>query len=290
MSTTYREYIDQLNQEHTPGFYEQFKDIFKRALGVFLYDISGNPYLDCMSAFSAVNQGHCHDRIVAALVQQAGLMACTGQKIKNDVTPKFLKFLCELIGFDQCFMANSGVEAVEGGNKLARKYAFEIMGLPMGQGKIIVAEHNFHGRTSLALAMSTDQSSKRGFGPFPEGFIPVPFNDIETMKDAVERNPDVIAICIEPIQGEAGIIIPDGNYLQQVRDLCTKKAILFIADEIQSGLSRCGELTACSLFNVKPDILLLGKALSGGMLPISAVLANKKVMVAINERGVHGST
>ncbi|MFM6947823.1 MAG: ornithine--oxo-acid transaminase [Aquirufa sp.] len=262
--------------------------VLSKGLGVFVWDVEENKYLDFLSAYSAVNQGHCHPRLIDAMTRQIQLLTLSSRAFYNDQLGLTEKKLAEKFGYDKVLMMNTGVEAGETALKLCRKWAYEVKGIPPNQAKIIVAEGNFWGRTIAAISASTDPSSFHNFGPFLEGYIKIPYNDLSSLEEAL-KDPFVAGFMVEPIQGEAGVIIPDKGYLSQANDLCKNANVLFIADEIQTGLGRTGAWLACHHEQVQPDILLLGKALSGGFMPVSAVLANNEIMLTIKP-GEHGST
>lgn len=256
--------------------------------GVHVWDVEGKHYFDFLSAYSAVNQGHCHPKIVDALVQQAKTLPLISRAFYNDVLGEFEELACKMFGYDKMLAMNSGVEAAETACKLARKWAYMVKKVPDNQAKIIFADGNFWGRTLAAISASDDPERYEGFGPFMPGFERIPYNNIGALEKALQ-DPHVCAFMVEPIQGEAGIYVPDEGYLKKVRELCTKNNVLFIADEIQTGLCRTGKMLACDYENVRPDILILGKALSGGLYPVSAALADDKIMLCIRP-GEHGST
>ena len=262
--------------------------VLERGEGIFLWDIDGKKYYDFLSAYSAVNQGHCHPRLVRAMIDQASKLTITSRAFYNNLLGPFEQYITELFGFDRVLMMNSGVEAGESALKLARRWGYRVKGIEKNKAKIVFAHGNFWGRTLSAISSSSDPSSYTDFGPFMSGFESVPYNDLKALEEAIS-DPNVAAFMVEPIQGEAGVIIPDLGYLKGVRDLCNRYNVLFIADEIQTGLGRTGKLLACEHEDIKPDILLLGKALSGGMMPVSAVLANDSIMLTIKP-GEHGST
>jgi ornithine--oxo-acid transaminase len=262
--------------------------VLERGEGIFLWDIDGKKYYDFLSAYSAVNQGHCHPRLVRAMIDQASKLTITSRAFYNNLLGPFEQYITELFGFDRVLMMNSGVEAGESALKLARRWGYRVKGIEKNKAKIVFAHGNFWGRTLSAISSSSDPSSYTDFGPFMPGFESVPYNDLKALEEAIS-DPNVAAFMVEPIQGEAGVIIPDLGYLKGVRDLCNRYNVLFIADEIQTGLGRTGKLLACEHEDIKPDILLLGKALSGGMMPVSAVLANDSIMLTIKP-GEHGST
>ncbi|KAJ3607684.1 hypothetical protein NHX12_024735 [Muraenolepis orangiensis] len=256
--------------------------------GLYLWDVEGNRYSDFLSAYSAVNQGHCHPKIIAALTSQAPRLTLTSRAFYNDVLGAYEEYITHMFGYDKVLPMNTGVEGGETACKLARKWAYTVKGVPKNQAKIIFAEGNFWGRTMAAISSSTDPSSYEGFGPFMPGFELVPFNDIPSLEKALQ-DPNVAAFMVEPIQGEAGVVVPDHGYLTKVRELCTKYNVLWIADEVQTGLARTGRRLAVDHEEVRPDVVILGKALSGGVYPVSAVLCDDEVMLTIKP-GEHGST
>ena len=262
--------------------------VLEKGEGVFLYDVDGKRYFDFLSGYSAVNQGHCHPAIIKALTDQAQKLTLTSRAFYNNLLGEYEKYITEYFGYDKVLPMNTGVEGGETAIKLARRWGYAEKGIPENQAKVIFAEGNFWGRTLAAISSSTDPSSYNGFGPFMPGFGLVPYNDLAALEIALQ-DPNVAAYMVEPIQGEAGVVIPTDGYLKGVRDLCTKYNVLFIADEIQTGLARTGTLLACDHENVRPDILILGKALSGGTIPVAAVLADDIVMLQIKP-GEHGST
>ncbi len=276
--------------EHRYGAhnYHPLPVVLSRGEGVHVWDVEGKKYYDFLSAYSAVNQGHCHPSIVKALVEQAGILALTSRAFHNDVLGVFEKFVTEYFGFDKVLPMNTGAEAVETAIKLCRKWAYLKKGIAENQAKIVVCENNFHGRTTTIVSFSNDPDAYSDYGPFTPGFIRIPYNDVSALEKALE-DPDVAGFMVEPIQGEAGVFVPDQGYLTSCRNLCTEKNVLFIADEVQTGIARTGKLLACDHENVKPDILILGKAISGGMYPVSAVFANDDIMLLIKP-GQHGST
>ena len=262
--------------------------VLEKGEGVFLYDVDGKRYFDFLSGYSAVNQGHCHPAIIKALTDQAQKLTLTSRAFYNNLLGEYEKYITEYFGYDKVLPMNTGVEGGETAIKLARRWGYAVKGIPENQAKVIFAEGNFWGRTLAAISSSTDPSSFKGFGPYMPGFDLVPYNDLAAL-ESVLQDPNVAAYMVEPIQGEAGVVIPTDGYLKGVRDLCTKYNVLFIADEIQTGLARTGTLLACDHENVRPDILILGKALSGGTIPVAAVLADDIVMLQIKP-GEHGST
>ena len=262
--------------------------VLEKGEGVFLYDVDGKRYFDFLSGYSAVNQGHCHPAIIKALTDQAQKLTLTSRAFYNNLLGEYEKYITEYFGYDKVLPMNTGVEGGETAIKLARRWGYNVKGIPENQAKVIFAEGNFWGRTLAAISSSTDPSSFKGFGPYMPGFGLVPYNDLAAL-ETILQDPTVAAFMVEPIQGEAGVVIPTDGYLKGVRDLCTKYNVLFIADEIQTGLARTGTLLACDHENVRPDILILGKALSGGTIPVAAVLADDIVMLQIKP-GEHGST
>jgi ornithine--oxo-acid transaminase len=262
--------------------------VLEKGEGVFLYDVDGKRYFDFLSGYSAVNQGHCHPAIIKALTDQAQKLTLTSRAFYNNLLGEYEKYITEYFGYDKVLPMNTGVEGGETAIKLARRWGYAVKGIPENQAKVIFAQGNFWGRTLAAISSSTDPSSYNGFGPFMPGFGLIPYNDLAALETALQ-DPNVAAYMVEPIQGEAGVVIPTDGYLKGVRDLCTKYNVLFIADEIQTGLARTGTLLACDHENVRPDILILGKALSGGTIPVAAVLADDIIMLQIKP-GEHGST
>ncbi len=268
--------------------YHPLPVVLEKGEGVFLWDVDGKRYYDFLSGYSAVNQGHCHPRIIASLVEQAQKLTLTSRAFHNNLLGEYARFITRYFGYDKVLPMNTGVEGGETAIKLARRWAYTQKGVPENKAKIVFANGNFWGRTLAAISASTDPDSYKGFGPYMPGFELVPYNDIPALEKALQ-DPDMAAFMVEPIQGEAGVVVPDEGYLQKVRELCTTYNVLFIADEIQTGLARTGRMLACDHENVRPDILILGKALSGGVLPVSAVLADDSVMMNIRP-GEHGST
>ena len=277
-----------LEEQYGAHNYHPLPVVLERGEGVYLYDVDGKKYFDFLSGYSAVNQGHCHPAIIEALQKQASKLTLTSRAFHNNLLGEYEKYITEFFGYDKVLPMNTGVEGGETAIKLARRWGYNVKGIAENKAKIIFAEGNFWGRTLAAISSSTDPSSFKGFGPYMPGFGLVPYNDLVALEEAL-KDKEVAAFMVEPIQGEAGVVIPDEGYLKAVRDLCDKYNVLFIADEIQTGLARTGKMLACDHENVKPDILILGKALSGGTLPISAVLANNEIMMQILP-GEHGST
>ena len=268
--------------------YHPIPVVLEKGEGVYLFDVDGKKYFDFLSGYSAVNQGHCHPAIIKTLQEQASKLTLTSRAFHNNLLGEYEKYITSYFGYDKVLPMNTGVEGGETAIKLARRWGYSVKGIPENKAKIIFAEGNFWGRTLAAISSSTDPSSYKGFGPYMPGFGLVPYNDLSVLETALQDE-NVAAFMVEPIQGEAGVVIPDEGYLTQVRALCTKHNVLFIADEIQTGLARTGKMLACDHENVRPDILILGKALSGGTLPISAILADDIVMMQIKP-GEHGST
>jgi ornithine--oxo-acid transaminase len=278
----------QLEERYGAHNYHPLPVVLSRGEGPFLWDIEGKRYYDFLSAYSAVNQGHCHPKIIEALIEQAQKLTLTSRAFYNDCLGPYEKYVTGLFGYDKVLPMNSGAEADETALKLCRKWAYTKKGIPENQAKIIVCEGNFHGRTITIISMSSDPDAFKGFGPFTPGFISIPYNDLDALAVALE-DPNVAGFLVEPIQGEAGVFVPDEGYLSKAFALCKEKNVLFIADEVQTGIARTGKLLACDHEGVHPDILILGKALSGGVLPVSAVLANDDIMLCIKP-GEHGST
>lgn len=256
--------------------------------GAHVWDVEGKHYFDFLSAYSAVNQGHCHPRIINALTEQAKDLTLTSRAFHNNVLGPYEKFVTEYFGYDKVLPMNTGVEGGETAVKLCRKWAYDVKGIEVNQAKIIFVEGNFWGRTLAAISSSTDPSSTTGFGPYMPGYVLIPYNDLDALAEAL-KDPNVAGFMVEPIQGEAGVVVPDDNYLKDAYDMCNKANVLFIADEVQTGIARTGKLVCCDHHGFKPDILILGKALSGGVFPVSAVLARDEIMLTIKP-GEHGST
>jgi ornithine--oxo-acid transaminase len=280
----------EIDLEHRYGAhnYHPLPVVLERGEGVYLWDVDGKQYFDFLSAYSAVNQGHCHPRIVKALTDQAQMLTLTSRAFYNNVLGRYEKYMSEYFGYQKLLPLNSGVEAVEAAMKIARKWGYDKKGIESGKAKLIVCEGNFHGRTISVISYSSDPDSYTGFGPYTPGFVTVPYNDLDALKVALQ-DPEVAGFLVEPIQGEAGVNVPDDGYLECASNLCKENNVLFIADEVQTGIARTGRLLACDHENVRPDIVVLGKALSGGSYPVSAVLADDEVMEVITP-GTHGST
>ena len=268
--------------------YHPLPVVLKEGKGVFVWDVEGKKYYDFLSAYSAVNQGHCHPSIIKALVDQSKKLTLTSRAFHNNILGKYEKYITSLFGYDKVLPMNTGVEGGETAVKLARKWAYEVKKVPINQAKIVFVEGNFWGRTLAAISSSTDPSSTKGFGPFMPGYEIIPYNNIPALENAL-KDPNVAAFMVEPIQGEAGVVVPDEDYLLKAYDLCTKSNVLFIADEVQTGIGRTGKMLCCDHYSFKPDILILGKALSGGVFPVSAILSSDEVMLTIKP-GEHGST
>jgi ornithine--oxo-acid transaminase len=268
--------------------YHPIPVVLERGEGVYVWDVEGKRYFDFLSAYSAVNQGHCHPRIIKALTTQAQKLTLTSRAFYNSLLGEYEKFVTAYFGYDKVLPMNTGVEGDETAMKLARRWAYDVKGVPENKAKLVFAKGNFMGRTLAAISASNDPSSYKGFGPFMPGYELVDYNDLKALENAI-KDPNTAAFVVEPIQGEAGVVVPDKDYLKGVRELCTKYNVLFIADEVQTGLGRTGKMLACDHENVKPDILILGKALSGGTMPVSAILANDEIMLTIKP-GEHGST
>ena len=282
-------YID-LENDHGAHNYHPLPVVLDKGEGVYVWDVEGKKYYDFLSAYSAVNQGHSHPKILAALVDQAGKLALTSRAFYNSKLGEYEKMITSLFGFDKVLPMNSGAEAVETAVKIARKWSYEVKGISENAAKIIVCENNFHGRTTTIVSFSNDPDARKNYGPYTPGFVKIPYNDIVALEELLENDaPNIAAFLVEPIQGEAGVYVPDDGYLKQASDLCKKYNVLFIADEVQTGIARTGRLIACHHEDVQPDILVLGKAISGGMYPVSAVLANDEIMHVI-QPGQHGST
>ena len=294
MSTAVKEknsqYFINLEEKHGAHNYHPLPVVLERGEGVFVWDVEGKKYYDFLSAYSAVNQGHSHPKIVDALVNQAKKLALTSRAFYNSNLGEYEKKITTLFGFDKVLPMNSGAEAVETAVKLARKWSYEVKGISENAAKIIVCENNFHGRTTTIVSFSNDPDANQNYGPFTPGFVKIPYNDLAALEETLRNDAqNIAAFLAEPIQGEAGVFVPDEGFLKGASELCKKHNVLFIADEVQTGIARTGRLIACHHEDVQPDILILGKALSGGMYPVSAVLANDDIMNVIKP-GQHGST
>lgn len=287
VSANTQHFLD-LEEKYGAHNYHPLPVVLKKGSGVFLWDVDDKKYYDFLSGYSAVNQGHCHPKIVATLKEQAEILTLTSRAFHNNLLGEYEKYITEYFGYDKVLPMNTGVEGGETAIKLARRWGYTVKGIETNQAKIIFAEGNFWGRTMAAISSSTDPSSYKDFGPFMPGFEVVAYNDLAALEIALQDK-NVAAFMFEPIQGEAGVVLPDDGYISGVRKLCSQYNVLMIADEIQTGLARTGKMLACDHENVKPDILILGKALSGGTMPVSAVLANNEIMMTIKP-GEHGST
>jgi len=291
----------ELEEKHGAHNYHPLPVVLSKGEGVYVWDVEGNRYYDFLSAYSAVNQGHCHPRIIGALKDQAERLTLTSRAFYNDQLGEYEKYVTDFFGFDKVLPMNTGAEAVETAIKLCRKYAYEKKGIAEEKAQIIVCENNFHGRTTTIISFSNDETAKKNFGPYTPGFIKIPYNDVDALEKAIAENDHIAGFLVEPIQGEAGVYVPTEGYLKKALDICKKNDVLFIADEVQTGIARTGRLLAtcgnCNCMDkncsgtpeVKPDILILGKALSGGVYPVSAVFANNEIMEVIKP-GQHGST
>ena len=280
--------IIELEYRYGAHNYHPLPVVLEKGSGIFLWDVEGKKYFDFLSAYSAVNQGHCHPKIISALVNQSQKLTLTSRAFHNNILGQYEKFITQFFGYDKVLPMNTGVEGGETAVKLARKWGYEVKKIPNDSAKIVFVEGNFWGRTLGAISSSTDPSSTNGFGPFMPGYEIIPYNDLEALKNSL-KDPNVAAFMVEPIQGEAGVVVPDENYLLDAYNMCKSKNVLFIADEVQTGIGRTGKMLCCDHHGFKPDILILGKALSGGVFPVSAILASDEVMLTIKP-GEHGST
>lgn len=269
--------------------YHPLPVVLSKGEGVYVWDVEGKKYYDFLSAYSAVNQGHCHPKIVGAMMEQAQTLTLTSRAFYNDKLGRYEEFITKYFGFDKVLPMNTGAEAVETAIKLCRKWAYEKKGIAEQQAKIVVCKNNFHGRTTTIISFSNDEDARKNFGPYTEGFIKIEYDNLQALEDTLKNNNDIAGFLVEPIQGEAGVYVPSEGYLAKAKELCEKHNVLFIADEVQTGIARTGKLLAVNHENVTPDILILGKALSGGAYPVSAVLANNSIMDVIKP-GQHGST
>lgn len=286
-SATTQYYLD-LEDKYGAHNYHPLPVVLNRGEGVFLYDVDGKRYYDFLSGYSAVNQGHCHPKIIAALIEQAQQLTLTSRAFHSNLLGEYEQYITKYFGYDKVLPMNTGVEAVETALKLSRKWGYQIKGVAENEAKIIVCEGNFHGRTTGVISFSSDPSATKEFGPYMPGYIAIPYNDTTALEKAMQDK-NVVAFLFEPIQGEAGVVVPDDGYYKKIRTLCNEYNVLMVADEIQTGLARTGKMLACDHENVRPDILILGKALSGGVLPVSAVLCDDEIMMTIKP-GEHGST
>ena len=269
--------------------YHPLEVVLNKGEGVFVWDVEGKKYYDFLSAYSAVNQGHCHPKIINSLKEQAEKLTLTSRAFYNDKLGEYEKFITNYFGFDKVLPMNTGAEAVETAIKLCRKYAYEKKGIPEEKANLIVCENNFHGRTTTIISFSNDEDARKNFGPYTPGFVKIPYNDINALERIIKTTENIAGFLVEPIQGEAGVYVPHDGYLEKAKEICEQNGVLFIADEVQTGIARTGKLLAVNHENVIPDILILGKALSGGVYPVSAVLANNEIMDVIKP-GQHGST
>lgn len=289
MQSTKTQYFIDLEDRFGAHNYHPLPVVIERAEGVFMYDVEGRQFFDFLSAYSAVNQGHCHPRIIKAMVNQAQQLTLTSRAFHNNKLGEYEQYITNLLGFDKVLPMNTGVEGGETAIKLARRWGYQVKGIAENQAHILFVEGNFWGRTMAAISSSNDPSSYAQFGPYMPGFSLIPYNDLNALENALKANPNIAAFMFEPIQGEAGVVVPHDGYLKGVRELCSKYNVLMIADEVQTGLCRTGKMLACDHEQVKPDMLILGKALSGGTMPVSAVLTSDEVMLTIKP-GEHGST
>ena len=287
LSATSQHYLD-LEEKFGAHNYHPLPVVLNRGEGVFLYDVDGKRYYDFLSGYSAVNQGHCHPKIIAALIEQAQKLTLTSRAFHSNLLGEYEQYITSYFGYDKVLPMNTGVEAVETALKLSRKWAYQVKGIAENKARIVVCEGNFHGRTTGVISFSNDTSATKNFGPYMPGYEAIPFNDLTALEQAFQDK-NIAAFLFEPIQGEAGVVVPDDGYYKKIRTLCTEYNVLMVADEIQTGLARTGKMLACDIENVRPDILILGKALSGGILPVSAVLCDDEIMMTIKP-GEHGST
>jgi ornithine--oxo-acid transaminase len=286
---TKSDYYIRLEEQFGAHNYHPNPVVLNKGKGVYVWDVEGKQYLDFLSAYSAVNQGHCHPEIITALVNQAQTLTLTSRAFHNNLLGEYEQYITRYFNYDKVLPMNTGVEGGETAIKLARRWGYTVKGVPENAAEVVFVENNFWGRTLAAISSSNDPSSYKNFGPFMPGFSLIPYNNLQALEDKFKANKNIVAFMLEPIQGEAGVVVPGDGYLAGVRELCTKYNVLMIADEVQTGLCRTGKMLACDYENVKPDILILGKALSGGTLPVSAVLSNNEIMLTIKP-GEHGST
>lgn len=284
---TEQEYMDR-EAKYGAHNYHPLPVVLEKGEGIYVWDVNGKRYFDFLSAYSAVNQGHCHPKIVEAMTEQAKKLALTSRAFYNNVLGEWEEYITKYFGYDKVLPMNSGAEADETALKLCRRWGYDVKGIPADQAKIIVCDNNFHGRTITIVTLSNDPSSYAGFGPFTPGFVRIPYDDIPALEEAL-KDPNVAGFLLEPIQGEAGVYVPHEGYLKKAYDLCKAHNVLFMADEVQTGIARTGKMLACDHEGVRPDILILGKAISGGLMPISCVLADDEIMLTIKP-GEHGST
>lgn len=284
---TEQEYMDR-EAQYGAHNYHPLPVVLEKGEGIYVWDVNGKRYFDFLSAYSAVNQGHCHPKIVEAMTEQAQKLALTSRAFYNNVLGEWEEYITKYFGYDKVLPMNSGAEADETALKLCRRWGYDVKGIPADQAKIIVCDNNFHGRTITIVTLSNDPSSYAGFGPFTPGFVRIPYDDIPALEEAL-KDPNVAGFLLEPIQGEAGVYVPHDGYLKKAYDLCKAHNVLFMADEVQTGIARTGKMLACDHEGVRPDVLILGKAISGGLMPVSCVLADDEIMLTIKP-GEHGST
>ena len=284
---TEQEYMDR-EAKYGAHNYHPLPVVLEKGEGIYVWDVNGKRYFDFLSAYSAVNQGHCHTKIVEAMTEQAKKLALTSRAFYNNVLGEWEEYITKYFGYDKVLPMNSGAEADETALKLCRRWGYDVKGIPANQAKIIVCDNNFHGRTITIITLSNDSSSYAGFGPFTPGFVRIPYDDVPALEEAL-KDPNVAGFLLEPIQGEAGVYVPHEGYLKKAYDLCKARNVLFMADEVQTGIARTGKMLACDHEGVRPDILILGKAISGGLMPVSCVLADDEIMLTIKP-GEHGST
>ena len=289
LATHLSEQLMELEERYGAHNYHPLSVVLDRGEGVYVWDVEGKRYYDFLSAYSAVNQGHCHPRIINALVEQSQKLTLTSRAFYNSMLGRFEEYITQYFGYDRVLPMNTGVEAVETAMKLCRKWGYQVKGIPENKAKIIFAGGNFHGRTLSVISASTDGTARKEFGPYMTGIEIVPYNNIEALEEALINDPYIAGFIIEPIQGEAGVVVPDDTYLPEAFRLCKASNVLFIADEIQTGIARTGKMLAVDHYNIRPDMIILGKALSGGVLPVSAVLADDEIMLTLKP-GEHGST
>jgi len=289
VDTHLSEQLIELEERYGAHNYHPLSVVLDKGKGVYVWDVEGKRYYDFLSAYSAVNQGHCHPRLINALIEQSQKLTLTSRAFYNSMLGRFEEYITQYFGYDRVLPMNTGVEAVETAMKLCRKWGYQVKGIPENKAKIIFAGGNFHGRTLSVISASTDPTARQDFGPYMTGIELVPYNNIEALEEALINDPYVAGFIVEPIQGEAGVVVPDDNYLPEAYRLCKASNVLFIADEIQTGIARTGKMLACDHYDIRPDMVILGKALSGGVLPVSAVLADDEIMLTLKP-GEHGST
>ncbi|RFS15411.1 ornithine--oxo-acid transaminase [Emticicia sp. C21] len=289
VDTQLSEQLIELEERYGAHNYHPLSVVLDKGKGVYVWDVEGKRYYDFLSAYSAVNQGHCHPRIINALIEQSQKLTLTSRAFYNSMLGRFEEYITQYFGYDRVLPMNTGVEAVETAMKLCRKWGYQVKGIPENKAKIIFAGGNFHGRTLSVISASTDPTAKKEFGPYMTGIEIVPYNNIEALEEALINDPYIAGFIVEPIQGEAGVVVPDDQYLPEAYRMCKASNVLFIADEIQTGIARTGKLLATDHYNIRPDMIILGKALSGGVLPVSAVLADDEIMLTLKP-GEHGST